>query len=216
MLTNQRKKLITYTLAILIAGFAILTLLVVLLPNNLIDVEFSKEVQEHQNPLLDSCMEFISWFGYTPGALITVAVTALLLLVFKYKREALFVVLCLLGGLVSTIVKFFVDRPRPSADIVRVITKTAQKSFPSGHVLFYVLLFGFILLLMNQLKQINKTVRIVVGAVCLLLIFSIPFSRIYLGAHWFTDVLGGFILGLLCLYGLSYFYERGKRTKDEA
>jgi membrane-associated phospholipid phosphatase len=216
MLTNQRKKLINYTLAMLIAGFAILTTVVVFLPNNLLDERFSKEVQEHQNPLLDAGMEFISWFGYTPGALITVAVTALLFLLFKYKREALFVVLCLLGGLVSTIVKFFVDRPRPSADIVRVITKTAQKSFPSGHVLFYVLLFGFILLLMNQLKQINRLLRIAVGGICLFLIFSIPFSRIYLGAHWFTDVLGGFILGLLCLYVLSYFYEKGKVSKDAA
>ncbi|QEC75292.1 phosphatase PAP2 family protein [Mucilaginibacter ginsenosidivorax] len=59
---------------------------------------------------------------------------------------------------------------------------------------------------MLRLEAIPKAIKIVVSAICLFLIFMIPVSRVYLGAHWFTDVLGGFLLGIICLYILSYQY----------
>jgi membrane-associated phospholipid phosphatase len=54
-------------------------------------------------------------------------------------------------------------------------------------------------------------IRLMVTGICMTLIFTIPVSRIYLGAHWFTDVLGGFMLGLICLYILSYLYLKKKQ-----
>ncbi|MGY0036281.1 phosphatase PAP2 family protein [Pedobacter sp. NJ-S-72] len=59
---------------------------------------------------------------------------------------------------------------------------------------------------MWNLKQINNIVRVTVVVISAFLILTIPFSRIYLGAHWFTDVLGGLILGLICLYIISVLY----------
>lgn len=200
---------ILYALMLILFGFIVLTVVVTLLPTTYIDIDFSKEFQEHQNPLLDKTMEAISWFGYTKGALITVGATALLLLITKYAREALFVVLTLLSSFVSTVVKALVNRPRPSANLVRIVQKTSQQSFPSGHVLFYVVFFGFLVVLMYKLNKINRRLRLAIILICLFLIFIIPASRIYLGAHWFTDVTGGFFLGLLCLYTLSYFYLKG-------
>ncbi|MDB5156058.1 MAG: phosphatase family protein [Mucilaginibacter sp.] len=189
-----------------LAGFILLTVFVLIFPSSFIDREFSEEVQEHQYPLLDTAMKLVSWFGYIPAAPITVVGSALLFLCFKYKREALFLIMTLLSSLVSTIIKVLVNRPRPSDNMVRVIVKTQQQSFPSGHVIFYVTYFGFLVILMYRLSVIPKTMRYLVALLCLILIFTIPFSRVYLGAHWFTDVTAGFLVGLLCLYGLGAWY----------
>jgi membrane-associated phospholipid phosphatase len=205
-----------YVLAIITLGFLVLTVLISLFPTSGIDIYFSREVQERQNPALDHVMYWISSPGYMPQAPIMVVSVSIVFFLFKYKKAALYLLLTMLGGLVSTLVKVAVNRPRPSDTVVRILQKTTQQSFPSGHVLFYVVFFGFLILLMYQLQGVSKALRGIVIAVCLIFIFSIPISRIYMGAHWFTDVLGGFLLGLICLYVLSWFYLRHRADKQEA
>jgi len=214
-LKNIKKHLIWYLAGGLFAGFMLLTFFVLLDPLSKIDRKFSEEIQEHHYRVLDQLMKGISAFGYMPASAILVGLTALLLLLFSYKREAFFVLLTALSGLISTFVKFLVNRSRPAAPLVRVLEKTQQQSFPSGHVQFYIVFFGFLVLLMYQLKDLPKTLRAGISGLSLLLIFSVPISRIYLGAHWFTDVLGGFILGLLILLVLAYAYLNVfVKTKD--
>jgi membrane-associated phospholipid phosphatase len=205
-ITPRRRRILTYILITIVIGFILLTVVVSLFPPSVIDLEFSEEIQEHQFPLLDFVMKVVSYPGYMPYAAIMVAVTALVFYATKHKKEALFVVLTTGAVLVSTMAKALVDRPRPAKELVRIILATQQQSFPSGHVMFYVVFFGFLTLLMYMLKHISKPVRLIVSVFNMTLIFIIPISRIYLGAHWFTDVLGGFLLGILYLYGLSYFY----------
>jgi membrane-associated phospholipid phosphatase len=215
-MNKRRQRILALVLLIISIGFVALTVLVVLYPTSFIDVEFSKEVQEHQNKFLDAVMEIISMPGYMPESPIMIVCTSLVLFLFRYKKAAVFVLFTMLAGLVSTVVKALVNRPRPSDDVVRIVLKTTQQSFPSGHVLFYVVFFGFLLVLMYQLEDIPKFLRWFVIAVSLFMIFVIPLSRIYLGAHWFTDVTGGFLLGVLCLYLLSWLYLRKPAKRDEA
>ena len=198
----------SYVLGGIALGFVLLTISIFIFPHSFIDLEFSHEVQEYQNPFLDSLMKLVSWFGNSPGSTITVLTGTVLFFVFKLRREALFVLLTAASALVSTLVKISVNRPRPAEPLVHVIQKASLQSFPSGHTTFYIVYFGFLLVLMYHLKTIPNAIRIVVSLVCILLIFTIPYSRIYLGDHWFTDVLGGFLLGMLCLYTLSFFYFR--------
>lgn len=208
MVPERRKRIIAIVIVIISIGFLALSVFIAHFPTTLLDEHFSERIQSFQNPTLSVLMEQISWFGYFPGSIIMVVVATLAFLVFKYRREALFMLFTALAGLVSTIFKIMVNRPRPSEPLVHVFKKAAQQSFPSGHVLFYVVYFGMLTLLMIQLKEIPKSIRVIVSIISLFLIFTIPFSRIYLGAHWFTDVLGGALLGVVCLYVLSYFYER--------
>ena len=201
-------------LGIIALGFVVLTILVIIFPHPFIDREFSQEMQEHQNPLLDTLMKGVSWFGFFPGSAISVLAATIIFFIFKYRREALFVFLTSTAGLISSIIKVLVNRPRPTEPLVRIVQKVSEQSFPSGHVLFYIMFFGFLTVLMDDIKTIPKFIRITVAAVSLLLIFTVPFSRIYLGAHWFTDVLGGFLLGMLCLYLLSYLYfKKGAKRR---
>lgn len=200
------KRLILYLLSFITIGFLLLTAFVLIDPVSSVDIGFSGEIQEHSSHPLDIAMKGVSWFGYMPNAVFLVIIVAFLFFIFKYKREALFAIFTLLSGLASSTIKFLVNRPRPLPSLVNILEKARQQSFPSGHVVFYIVFFGFLILLMFRLSAINKILRLSVSACCLLLIFAVPVSRIYLGAHWFTDVLGGLLLGLLCLYVLSYFY----------
>lgn len=213
LLDSRKKRALLFSLSVITAGFLLLTAFVLFFPKSVIDLEFSEEVQEHSSHLLDATMKAISWFGYMPNSPVVVVLTAFLFFVFKHKREALFILLTLLSGFVSTIVKVLVNRPRPEAALFRVVEKTSQQSFPSGHVLFYVIFFGFLVLLMYRLTAIPKYLRTLIAIFSLLLIFTIPFSRIYLGAHWFSDVLGGFLLGINCLCVLSFLYLKNQNAK---
>lgn len=205
---NKRK--IIYVEGILSLGFILLTVLVLIFPISLVDKEFSEEIQEHRYPVLDTIMELISWPGTMPHSLVVVLVTSGIFLLFKYKREALFILLTLFTGVISYVLKVVINRPRPTADLVRILKETSNQSFPSGHVLFYVVFFGFIVMLMRHLKYIPQLLRTTVTSLCLFLIFTVPLSRVYLGAHWFTDVAGGFLLGLFMLFILSMSYLRNQ------
>lgn len=206
VLKTSKNRLLTLTLFVLIAGFILLSFLVYKFPPSFVDLKFSLEIQEHHNLTLDHLMAFVSWFGTMPASAIMVLSTALVFFLFNCRREAVFTLLTMSSGLISTVIKLLIDRPRPTEDLVRIIEITRQQSFPSGHTLFYVVFFGFLIIVMENLKSIHRYVRIVVIVISSLMILLVPFSRIYLGAHWFTDVLGGAMLGILCLFVLGYFY----------
>lgn len=210
---RRRKRILITTIAVIAIGFSVLSILVLLFPESSIDRSFSARIQAHRYPALDALMKAVSYPGYTEYAGVMAAIVAGVFLTFRYRKEALFVVLTLASGIVSSVVKLLVNRPRPSQDIVSVLEKTRQQSFPSGHTQFYVVFFGFMIVLMYTLKMLPAWLRLSVSIISLLIIFIIPFSRVYLGAHWFTDVLGGFMLGLICLSILSYWYLRKQGEK---
>ncbi|MEJ7692500.1 phosphatase PAP2 family protein [Daejeonella sp.] len=213
---ERRKRILLYVLGGILLGFIVLTILVSFFPVSVIDREFSEEVQEHQYPFLDSLMKFVSWPGYTPQSVVIASVTAIIFFLFRRRKESLFILLTMISGVISSSLKILIDRPRPTDDLVRIIEIAKHQSFPSGHVLFYVSFFGFLIILMNHLKDINRPFRIAVIAVCAFMIFTIPVSRIYLGAHWFTDVLGSAMLGILFLFGLSYLYMKNHNHTEHS
>ncbi|SHG20958.1 phosphatase PAP2 family protein [Pedobacter caeni] len=215
-MNEKRKLILTYLLALVALSFILLTVSIVYLPLPTVDKSFSHAIQSYQSQSLDPIMRFISLIGVMPYSLIMVLLTALLFFLFKLKREAIFTLSTLLAGVASTIVKIIVDRPRPAAPFVHVLEKTVQQSFPSGHVNFYVVFFGFLIVMMYHVKTIPFILRALVITICALLIFFIPISRVYQGAHWFTDVIGGSLLGVLLLSANSYFYLGLARISDKS
>jgi membrane-associated phospholipid phosphatase len=186
--------------------FLSLSHLVLNSPPSHLDVSFTVAVQKHQSPALDTCANFISWFGYMPVSLIMVLLVATLFFISGFKREALYTLYTLISGLISTGTKILINRPRPTKDLVRILDVVRDRSFPSGHVLFYTLFFGMLILIAAKTKEIPLFLRGMVSVMSALMIVMVPLSRIYLGVHWLTDVFGGFILGLMSLLVLGYFY----------
>lgn len=205
------KKKANYFLGILVISFLLFTLVVAALPTTVVDLEFSEEIQEHSSPLLDTFMKAISWFGVTPVALSFTLGSAVLFFLFRYRTEALFIISTLFVTAVTFGIKVLINRPRPTEDLVNIVEDAQHQSFPSGHTSYYITFFGFLVFLMLRQHKIPRKIRIPVIVLSLFLILSIPFSRIYLGAHWFTDVAAGFILGLLVLYLIIRLYLKSKK-----
>ncbi len=178
------------------------------------DLLVSKELQENQNEILDVAMKGFSWLGTVSVAAIMVLAFSIVFFIFKYVREALFILSCLLSGGLSYVLKMLIDRPRPSTDFVRVIEETHYQSFPSGHVLFYTAFFGTLMVIAISSKILKFSLKLVISLICLSMVVLGAVSRIYLGAHWFTDVIGGFIVGILFLMLTGSLYVRSKKNSS--
>jgi undecaprenyl-diphosphatase len=110
---------------------------------------------------------------------------------------------------INVLVKSLIQRPRPTPDMVNVYSKLNSYSFPSGHVMFYCIFFGFIAFLaFSLLKPSLKRSLLLVFFGGLVVLIGV--SRIYLGEHWASDVLGSYLLGSLTLVAIIQVYLWGK------
>lgn len=209
------KKTKILILLLLIISFTLLSVFIAKNPIFPFDIHISLAIQKYQAKWLDKLMLAISFFGELPWSLLSVLVVAALFYFNKYKREALFIATTLFSGLIILGIKNIINRPRPTSFYVRLVEVNRFQSYPSGHVLSYILFFGFLIVLMQNLKTIALVWRNLITGISAFLILTIAPSRIYLGAHWFTDTLGGFLLGLICLFPLCYFYFKKAGNIDE-
>ncbi|MEP6800589.1 MAG: phosphatase PAP2 family protein [Acidobacteriota bacterium] len=137
------------------------------------------------------------------------------LLAFNGRRvSALLFLGAVLGGwALESIMKIAFHRHRPDLWPALVTEKTF--SFPSGHATMCTLFFGGVAALVFHVTQ-RRAYRIAAIFIAIPLILAVDFSRVYLGAHWLTDVVAGTLLGLfwvvLCATGTEYFARRSLRT----
>jgi undecaprenyl-diphosphatase len=114
------------------------------------------------------------------------------------RWEALLLLAGALARPLNAGVKELIDRPRPPADLVAVSDHPSSPAFPSGHadgvIVIYGLLFYFITSFVTQ-----PWLRLLGQAACLWVILFTGTERVYVGAHWPSDVLGGYYLGGLIL-----------------
>jgi undecaprenyl-diphosphatase len=115
------------------------------------------------------------------------------------------------GGvtILGAAIKLFVQRARPTSDLVNVFSPLNDYSFPSGHVLVFTAFLGFLCFLFFTLTP-HSWQRILGIVVMIGLIVLVGISRIYLGQHWPSDVLGAYLFGSLWLTLTIYVYRWGK------
>ncbi|HEY6952562.1 MAG TPA: phosphatase PAP2 family protein, partial [Bacteroidota bacterium] len=173
----------------------------------------TREIQEQRTWNPTPLMEAISVFGNGVGASLSIAVASLLFVITRRRREAWFTLAVIVPDLFNMLVKSLIHRPRPTQEDARILLNFSQSGFPSGHVVHYVVFFGFLLSVVVVDKTIPLFWRLCVGILSAFLIFAVSISRIYLGAHWATDVIGGYLFGFAYLGILLEFYFRDARFK---
>jgi len=126
------------------------------------------------------------------------------------KWETVVLLISVLGSSALGLgLKVLIDRPRPSADLVNVISQLKSYSFPSGHVLFFVTFFGSLLFLAFTLLK-PAWWRVLLLVVLFGMVALIGPSRIYEGQHWASDVVGAYLLGSVWLALSILIYRWGK------
>ena len=155
-------------------------------------------------------MHVVSWPGFPPQSRVIPPLLSLFWLALGFPIEALFQLLAWGTGALSGTIKLAMGRPRPAPEEVRVIpARIGGSSFPSGHVLIYTGVYGFLAFLLETLVRPEKLRRVATSVLVGLVTLVGP-SRIYLGHHWFTDTLASYLLGTSYLLALMAVYRRVK------
>jgi undecaprenyl-diphosphatase len=175
-----------------------------------IDLTVTHAVQSYHGAFFDRLMYWVSWLGFWPQVIVLGAVTIVVMFLAGLRWEAAVGVFAGCGVGVGTLVKLVVYRPRPTADLVHVFSELPSSGFPSGHVLEFTSFCGFLAFLAYTLLKPSwgRTTLLLAFALFLLLM---GLSRIYQGQHWFSDVLGAYLLGSLWLALTIRIYRWGKQ-----
>lgn len=201
-----------------LAGLALLALLAVLaslydyFPA---DLRIAHWIQREGGiPLRGGIATFLRDLGHLPTTLIWVLVTALLLLSRRHP-EGLLVFSSVVPRLAQGLLKEVVGRPRPAEDLVRIAEHPTTLSFPSGHVVTAVVFFGLLLLLAPVVVRWPLP-RLVLQGFCLFVVLGMGPASVYTGAHWPSDVLGGYVVGILYLALALHYYRRWRPAGEKA
>ena len=160
---------------------------------------------QHQNPAMRNFMRNVSFYGDWPSHLLL----GLLLLGIAWRRQnkkwmliflAMLVAMAI-AGVAGTVIKRAIPRARPSVKSELrwggPHFSTKYHAFPSGHVGASTAFFGVLIFVRRR-----------VGLACLSIPILIGFSRMYLGAHYLSDVVCAAVLGLLCAFLVTRFFLR--------
>jgi undecaprenyl-diphosphatase len=162
---------------------------------------------------LTALMQMVSLPG--DGVILPIVIVIVSAILF-YRKDKIFAFVLaiapLVGEIVKSLLKNYYREPRPVFFGCTVLTKYAdQFSFPSGHTIFYTIFFG--LVAYYCIKHFADLWAKIGFVFSLLLILSIGYSRVYLGAHWPIDVVGGYVVGVsilaISILVYKYFSQKG-------
>src|SRR5579863_3296691 len=173
------------------------------------DQSIARNIQRQRNPWVRRFMVAISEIGFPKiGIPFTISIAGIFW-ALRFRLEAIFVLLTSSSNLLNAIVKRLIKRPRPTKELVTVVRVINEPSFPSGHVMHYTNFYGLLIYLLATNWRSGR-LRNSLISICTLLIGSIGPSRVYLGAHWPSDVMAGYIYGGLWFAGIMAIYLRIK------
>jgi len=164
---------------------------------------------------MDRAMSAVAAPGFPPLSVELIGAGAVALWLMRLRLESTFL-LAAAGGvtLLDTALKGAVQRKRPEDGVARVLRLIQAPSFPSGHTMNYVSVFGFLGAASMANVKPSPLRSLLVGS-CLTMIGLIGPARVYLGAHWPSDTAAGYLFGSLYLGGLLELYTFAKQRQAD-
>lgn len=154
---------------------------------------------------------FAGFTGLGSGmtVLLVVIITALIFLFLGRLHKAHIILLsAIISAIVASIVKYTIARPRPEFAFAGEIP--TSYSFPSGHALVTIVVYGVLAYFLAERYPRRKAIIYILCAVGL---FLVGLSRLYLAVHWPTDIIGGWIIGAIILAAMVWWYHKGSLTR---
>jgi undecaprenyl-diphosphatase len=164
-----------------------------------LDVRITRAIQGIDHPWLATLLHGVAWIGFPPQSNVIFGLVIVALFLVGMRLEAAMTLFAAAGsaGLWFWLAPL-IDRPRPSPDMVRVAMDLPTGGFPSGHVLNLTAIFGFLVYLaIATIADVRW--RALVASLLSIPILTIGIARVYDGAHWPSDVLGGYLIGAIWL-----------------
>ena len=184
--------------------FIINTLLVILGKMTLIDEEVHLMVISNVSEFTSNLMHVITFLGSTIWMVGLCLVLFIIFMITKHKKTAYSTAgILIISTIFNNVIKFIIRRPRPEY----ITVKESSFSYPSGHMMASVTLYGFLIYLLLK-ANIKKSYKIIFIILLSILTILIGTSRIYLGAHFFSDIFGGALLSLSIIFFYVYLDEK--------
>ena len=176
-----------------------------------LDELLTRKIQKIDLPGFGQLMQAVSWAGFPPQSKILPILIPTSMLATGRPLEAFFQLMGWGTGAISGGIKRTMKRPRPNhPEIVVAKARLGGSSFPSGHVIIYTGVYGFLAYLAHvhiQARFLRKTVvGLLAGMIAL-----VGTSRVYLGHHFTSDVTVSYLLGTSYLVGLTSLYQRARK-----
>lgn len=211
---GERTVLAFLALVLLAVPFALLVVLVIDKFAALQDVDQDTANGLHgyaiQHPLFIDAMKAVSAVGSSTGWVVILTPVFVWLMVRRLFRLALFLAVTAIGSsLLNAVVKAAVHRARPH--LVDPVAVAAGKSFPSGHAQAATVGCGILVLIF--LPVLARQFRAWLFVAAALVVAIIGFSRIALGVHYLSDVIGGIVLGVAWLLALTAAFSAWRREE---
>jgi len=170
----------------------VLTAVVVMHPYLSFDATLQRDIQGTNLGPLTRTFPFFSWLGGPGGLYMQVAVIVVVLLLNRSAWTLAFAALA--GGLWYEVIVHLVNRPRPTVgQILRVTEHPGSTSFPSGHLIFITISAAVLMLCIGH-RYLPRWARPIGWAVVAGIVLTVGLDRTYVGAHWPSDVLAGFLV----------------------
>jgi undecaprenyl-diphosphatase len=190
-----------------LVGFVVLASLAAAFDHFPGDSGLTGAIQQADGRAWREALDWASHLSEWPGMLIVGFAAAATLWLLAHRSEAAWMLAALALTQLNGAVKLAVNRPRPSPELVDVREVAAGTSFPSGHTVTTVLLYGFLFYAAGQALSDRRS-RYPVQTLCVIIAVLTGLQRVEAGVHWPSDVLGGALFAGLMLALLIWSHRR--------